>query len=335
MFFFTAPRFAFRVAAVQDVVAAVVFLLVALVVGLLVARVIDERERAGRRERDARLLGYLATKLLSGEPLDRVLDDFAQALLDPFGLLRCEVEAVLDGKELRAIAIRPSDRRWRRGTGSDQRSCPSSIGDTPLGIVRRRFARRERTRSRRRSVHFWRRRRSRPRLAIERARLDVQVRGAQLDAETNQLRAALFSSVTHDLRTPLASIKAAVTSLLSEVAVHDPAQQRELLTTVLEETDRLNRLVGNLMDLAKIRAGALEPAREPAAIDEIVADGRRADATAAVGRPGALERPARPARRVRRPGADRSGPHEPAGERRSRIRRRGARSRSRPRRSAT
>ena len=60
-------------------------------------------------------------------------------------------------------------------------------------------------------------------LAIERARLDLQVRGAQHDAETNQLRAALFSSVTHDLRTPLASIKASVTSLLSDDAVHDAA----------------------------------------------------------------------------------------------------------------
>jgi two-component system sensor histidine kinase KdpD len=79
----------------------------------------------------------------------------------------------------------------------------------------------------------------------------------------------MFSSVTHDLRTPLASIKASVTSLLDEAAVHDPAQQRDLLLTVLEETDRLNRLVGNILDLAKIRAGALIPRRTRAAIDEI------------------------------------------------------------------
>ena len=52
--------------------------------------------------------------------------------------------------------------------------------------------------------------------------------------------------------------------------MHDADQQRELLTTVLEETDRLNRVVGNLMDLAKIRAGALEPVREAAAVDELV-----------------------------------------------------------------
>jgi two-component system sensor histidine kinase KdpD len=80
----------------------------------------------------------------------------------------------------------------------------------------------------------------------------------------------MFSSVTHDLRTPLASIKAGVTSLLDPSVTHDPGQERELLTTVLEETDRLNRLVGNILDLAKIRAGALTPARIPAAIDEIV-----------------------------------------------------------------
>src|SRR5439155_15892295 len=91
---------------------------------------------------------------------------------------------------------------------------------------------------------------------LDRARLDARARMAQLDAETNQLRAAMFSSVTHDLRTPLASIKAGVTSLLDLSVRHDPAQERELLTTVLEETDRLNRLVGNILDLAKIRAGA-------------------------------------------------------------------------------
>jgi two-component system sensor histidine kinase KdpD len=106
--------------------------------------------------------------------------------------------------------------------------------------------------------------------ALDRARLDARARNAQLDAETNQLRAAMFSSVTHDLRTPLASIKAGVTSLLDAAVHHDPAQERELLTTILEETDRLNRLVGNLLDLARIRAGALTPTRQPAAMDEIV-----------------------------------------------------------------
>ncbi len=269
IFFFTAPRYTFRVAAVEDVVAAVVLLLVALVVGFLVARVLEERERTERRERDARLLGYLATKLLSGEQLPRVLDDFAQALLDPFDLIRCEVEAMLDGEEIRAIATRPSGPEQPGEEPGPKEVVPIAIADTPLGIVRavRGTGAHAFTATEHALLEATAKQAA---LAIERARLDVRVRGAQLDAETNQLRAALFSSVTHDLRTPLSSIKASVTSLLSETAVHDADQQRELLTTVLEETDRLNRVVGNLMDLAKIRAGALEPAREPAAVDELV-----------------------------------------------------------------
>ena len=270
VFFFTAPRFTFRVAAVEDVVAAVVLLLVALVVGFLVARVLEERERTERRERDARLLGYLAAKLLSGEPLSRVLNDFAQALLDPFDLVRCEVRAVLDGEELQATAIRPSTPPLEPGEEpGPAESVPITIGEVSIGKVRavRRPGAHAFTATEHALLEATARQAA---LAIERARLDMRVRGAQLEAETNQLRAALFSSVTHDLRTPLASIKASVTSLLSEAAVHDAAQQRELLTTVLEETDRLNRVVGNLMDLAKSRAGAMEPAREPAAVDELV-----------------------------------------------------------------
>jgi two-component system sensor histidine kinase KdpD len=106
--------------------------------------------------------------------------------------------------------------------------------------------------------------------ALDRARLDARARMAQLDAETNQLRAAMFSSVTHDLRTPLASIKAGVTSLLDPSVDYDVDQRSELLTTILEETDRLNGLVGNILDLAKIRAGALTPIRSNASLDETV-----------------------------------------------------------------
>jgi len=265
-FFFTAPEYALRVARVQDAVAAVVFLAVGSVVGLLVARMIDERER------DARLLGYLATKLLSGEPLDRVLDDFASALIEPFELLRCIVSATTEDGVAEERSIGGA------GPAGPTQTLTISIGNVSFGTLTavrpvggRVFSDddRELLEAAAKQAAF----------ALERARLDAQVRGAQLDSETSRLRAALFSSVTHDLRTPLASIKAGVSSLLSDDVAYDPAQRRELLTTVLEETDRMNRLVGNLMDLSKIRAGALVPAREAAAIDEIV------DATVARMRP--------------------------------------------------
>jgi two-component system sensor histidine kinase KdpD len=107
-------------------------------------------------------------------------------------------------------------------------------------------------------------------VALERSRLDAQVAAARLQAERSQARAALFSSVTHDLRTPLASIKAAATSLLQEDVDLDAQERTELLRTIAEETDRLNRLIGNILELAKVRAGALVPAKQSTGLDEVV-----------------------------------------------------------------
>ena len=262
-FFFSAPRYSLRLNRVEDLVATLVFLAVAIVVGLLVARSIEERERSAARERDARLLGYLVTKLLSGEPVQALLDDFARALLDPLGLARCEVRALVDGRELHAIA-----ERLDAPPGSVE-EVQIEIGGARLGTLT--AIRREGDRALRPSERAVLEAAAKQMaVALERLRLDARARESQLEAEANQLRAALFSSVTHDLRTPLASIKAGVTSLLDPDAKHDPSQERELLTTILEETDRLNRLVGNIMDLAKIRSGALTPAREPTGVDEIL-----------------------------------------------------------------
>ncbi len=98
-------------------------------------------------------------------------------------------------------------------------------------------------------------------LGVARLRLAAEVATARLDAEASQTRAALFSSVTHDLRTPLASITASASSLLEPGVPFTDDQARDLLRTILEEAERLNRLVGNLMDLSRMRAGALTPDR--------------------------------------------------------------------------
>jgi two-component system sensor histidine kinase KdpD len=101
-------------------------------------------------------------------------------------------------------------------------------------------------------------------------RREREAREARQEADTNRLRAALFSSVTHDLRTPLSSITASVTSLLAEQAVFSPEDRLELLETIRHEADRLNRVVGNLLDLSRMRAGALSPSKSPASVDELV-----------------------------------------------------------------
>jgi two-component system sensor histidine kinase KdpD len=247
-----------------DLIATLVFLAVAIIVGLLVASAVHERALATRREREAQFLGSLAAQFLSGDVPERALDDFSAALLAPLGLVSCRIEVTLDGVQLRADAHDPGG-----GLGGHSQEVALAVGDVTFGTLTavRPAGARPMSRAERLLLESAARQAS---AALERARLDAKVRHAQLEAETNQLRAAMFSSVTHDLRTPLASIMAGVTSLLDESAVHDHAQQRELLVTIREETDRLNRLVGNIMNLAKIRAGALIPAREPTAIDEIV-----------------------------------------------------------------
>ena len=239
------------------------FLTVALVVGILVGGAAEERARASRREREARLLGHLSSRFVSGEVPDRVLDDFVRVLLEPFGLVSAEVHVELDGMQLRARAVRSE-----LTPGGPDSVVPLVVGPVSFGTLRV-----ERPAGRRplgpHEQLLLEAASKQAAAALDRARLDARARLAQLDAETNQLRAAMFSSVTHDFRTPLASIKAGVTSLLDPSVEHDPTQERELLTTILEETDRLNRLVGNILDLARIRAGALIPARNEAGLDEI------------------------------------------------------------------
>jgi two-component system sensor histidine kinase KdpD len=247
----------------RDVVAGVVFLAIAAVVGLVVGNAAAERRRATEREREARLLAYLSSKLLSGDLPDRVLDEFVSVLLEPFALATCTVQVTLDGQEMSATASREGVE-----PGGPTEVLPVVVASIPLGSLT--------TERPAKAKPFTRREHElleaairQAAVALDRARLDARARLAQLDAETNQLRAAMFSSVTHDLRTPLASIKAGVTSLLDVSTVHDAEQQRDLLLTILEETDRLNRLVGNILDLARIRAGALIPRRVSTDVEEV------------------------------------------------------------------
>jgi two-component system sensor histidine kinase KdpD len=106
--------------------------------------------------------------------------------------------------------------------------------------------------------------------ALERSMLADEARRARLRAETEQLRNSLLSSVSHDLRTPLAVVTGATSSLLDEHGPRDPAVRRELLQTAHEEALRLNRLVRNLLDMTRLEAGALTVQKELQPIEEVV-----------------------------------------------------------------
>jgi two-component system, OmpR family, sensor histidine kinase KdpD len=99
----------------------------------------------------------------------------------------------------------------------------------------------------------------------------VRAEAAALD-RANELRTALLSAVSHDLRTPLASIKASVSSLRATDVRWSEQQTAEFLEAIEVDTDRLNRLVGNLLDMSRLQAGALELTRHPVGLDEVVAN---------------------------------------------------------------
>jgi two-component system sensor histidine kinase KdpD len=104
----------------------------------------------------------------------------------------------------------------------------------------------------------------------ERERLAEEATRATVLERIDEQRAALLRSVSHDLRTPLATIRAVASDLLGD-ASYDEATRAELLTLVAEESERLDRLVANLLNLSRIEAGALQPDRQAVAMDELVA----------------------------------------------------------------
>jgi two-component system sensor histidine kinase KdpD len=107
-------------------------------------------------------------------------------------------------------------------------------------------------------------------IAIERSFLGEAAQHALLKAETESLRNTLLSSISHDLRTPLAAITGAATTLLENDAAIDTVGRIDLLQTVREEADHLNRIIKNVLDMTRLESGAIQVNKEWQALEEIV-----------------------------------------------------------------
>lgn len=261
-FFFTPPFHTFAVEETADLVALAVFLAVSATVGAMFSRILEQRSRAERREREARLLHQLGSRLRSGVATEEVLRSLARSVTELFDLARCEITS--ETTEGTIVA--------EGGTGqtADGRGeiIPIAVQDRELGrIVATPRDGHALTGEERGVIQTLA---SQIALAIDGMRLGSEAAEARMEAETNRLRAALFSSVTHDLRTPLASITASVSTLLEDETPLRDALRRELLETIDQEAGRLNRVIGNLMDLSRMRAGAVMPQKAPTAVDELI-----------------------------------------------------------------
>jgi two-component system sensor histidine kinase KdpD len=104
---------------------------------------------------------------------------------------------------------------------------------------------------------------------LDRERLRTQAAQAEALAEGNRMRTALLAAVSHDLRTPLAAVKASASSLRQTDVEWSVADQADLLATIEQNADRLDALIGNLLDMSRLHTGSLQPFLRPVAIDEV------------------------------------------------------------------
>jgi two-component system sensor histidine kinase KdpD len=256
-FFFTPPFHTLVIGAPEDLVTLFVFLIVSVIVGLLLSSALSAKSSSQRREQEALLLNRLATRLLSGESTEKVMTGFAEGICELFDLDGCDISTSFTSivEYVRVPAAQRPEQVRLTARGRD-------IGEMRISIPRgRRLSQDEQKVIESLATQLA--------VALEGMRLSVEVRSAELDAQASELKAALFSGVTHDVKTPLAAIMTAVTSLMDGRGFSD-AEHRDHLDTIKQEAERLNRVVNNLLDVARLRAGVLVPNKSPSAIDELI-----------------------------------------------------------------
>jgi two-component system sensor histidine kinase KdpD len=254
-YFFTPPVHEFTVNEGENVLALVIFMVVGGVVSYLVSTASRRSVEAAQSRAEAETLAALSGTLAAAEePLPQLVAQVREAF-------EADAVAVLSGGPIawtvlaavgEPVPARPEDGELVVGLHGDAVLVlnGAAVAHADPDILRA-FVGQVATALERREL----------RAASERA--------AGLE-EANELRTALLAAVSHDLRTPLSSIKAAVSSLLQRDVDFSPAATRELLETVDEGADRLNHLIGNLLDMSRLQTGAVQLVMRDVGLDEVV-----------------------------------------------------------------
>jgi len=263
-YYFTPPFYTFNINEPNNALALVVFVIVAVVVAMIVNDAARRSKQAARASSESDLLVTTAGSILRGEqPLQAVIDRVREAFgMDAVTLLERhgQPEGAQPQASWQAIAT----------SGSSQLSCPDD-GDVTVPVTDNLcLAARGRTLNAadRRVLGAFA---AYAAAALEQQRLTAEAEAARPIAEADRTRAALLAAVSHDLRTPLASAKAAVTSLRSRDVEWSAEDHDELLATADESLDKLIRLVENLLDMSRLQAGAMSVFPKPADLGEVIA----------------------------------------------------------------
>jgi len=267
-YYFTPPIYQFTIGERDNVIALAVFLAVAVAVSVTVDHSARRTRQAAHASAEAATLSTLAGSVLRGSrPLPALLDQ----LRETFGFAGVSLLERLPGSAA-GTQQRGDPSIWRLVTAvGDRPSMTPAEGDVdiPLEDGLTLVARGHPLAAEdRRVVGAFA---AQAAVALKQERLAEQAASIKPLTEIDKLRTALLSAVSHDLRTPLSSAKAAVSSLRSDDVVFDQQDQNELLATIDESLDRLIRLVENLLDMSRLQAGALGMASELVSVADAVA----------------------------------------------------------------
>ncbi len=279
---FIPPYDKFRVADGQDWVTLVVYVIVMLLVARVVSNLDGARSAAMGRTAEARRLFELSELLVEDRSVDELLETIVSTVRTVFGVPgvtllvphgdRLEV-AASSGEELSPVDLRQLDPQSgvpvSLGTGpggaDGMRTVALTAAGRPVGILAMRAVPASES-----DAALLRTFANHAALALERAQLREQAVRSELLEEVDRLRHALVGAVSHDLRTPLATMKVATSTLLHPVIPLSGAATDELHELIDVETDRLTRLVNSLLDMTRIDAGVLEVHRTPQSVGTLV-----------------------------------------------------------------
>jgi two-component system sensor histidine kinase KdpD len=247
--YFTPPVHTFTIADPQNMLALLLFITVAVSVSSVVHLAARRAIQAARSTEDAAALLALAQTVLGGSDTPAAI---LGHLTDTRGG-RAELAELVSGQWVRvasagsAPAVAP---RTRVKAGADLALIVAGQADPITPRLLNGFA-------------------AQAAAALDRDRLRTQAAQAEALAEGNRMRTALLAAVSHDLRTPLASIKASVSTLRETGVQLTDEDEAALLATIEQSADRLNALIGNLLDMSRLSTGSLEPFLRPASVDEV------------------------------------------------------------------
>jgi two-component system, OmpR family, sensor histidine kinase KdpD len=272
-YFFLPPLFRFTIADPQNWVALFAFLFTAVVASELSERARREALQSNQRRHEVERLYAFSQCLLVSDNIFELLNAIPNYIVESFGVTSAAMfleskqetyffdsssHSLLPTEQLRAISARgePVLDRERSICFMPLRMGVRSVGSIGLGGC-------DLSRETLEAIG------SLAAIAIERANTAEKLTKTEAARESDRLRSVLLDSVTHEFRTPLTAIKASAETLLAEVELEEP-QRKELLTVINEESDRLNRLVGEAAEVAQLGSGQLELHLEPHHIREAI-----------------------------------------------------------------